>query len=495
MVVRYSQKKFRPFEPEAYRNMTYSPGQCLQEDDLVFFLLDVLDHIDLSEFYTPYQEQLRGAPPYDPAKLLCLLLYSYCVGVFSSRKIALACQRNLAFLAIVGDDPPDFRTISDFRKDHLEAFKKVFLEVLRLAAEAGLIGLGNISFDGSKFKADASRHKAMSYGYMKKEEERLQAEIDALVKKAQQADGEEDAALGTRRGDELPEELKRREDRLEVIQAAKKRLEERAKAQAEEERRRRAAEEEEREKAGKKRQGPEPKPVSEVPEDKAQINFTDPELKMMPQSNKGWDYSGNAQVSVDGKAQIIIACYVTEAANDKEQAVPLAEATMENLEQAGVQMPKEEKGEVKKIAATADTGYYSKEAAEGVEAAGMDPYMATGRQKHNQPLEADKAQSQAEAKQGAGATGGEASQSAEGKKPTAEQQAKKKMAEKVKSEKGKALYARRKVIVEPVFGQIKEARGFRQFSLRGLEKVNGEWNLVCLTHNLLKLWRSGCALA
>ena len=480
----YSKKKFRPFNPEEYRKASYSPEQALGEDDLVFFLLDVLDHIDLTPFYARYQGELRGAPPSDPAKMVVLLLYSYCVGIFSSRKIAAACQRNLAFLAITGDDPPDFRTISDFRKDNLEAFKEVFLSVLRLAREAGLIGLGNVSFDGSKFKADASRHKAMSYGYMKKEEERLKAEIDEMLKKAQQADAQDDAALGSRRGDELPEELKRREDRLAVIQQAKQRLEEQAKVQAEEERRRRAQEEEERQRAGKKRRGKEPGPVSEVPDDKAQCNFTDPEMKMMPQSNKGWDYSGNCQASVDATCQIILACFVTEAANDKEQAVPLACATMENLKQAGVQLPKDENGETVKIPGTADTGYYSKEAAEGMAERGFDPYMATGRQKHNQPLEPAKA----------ACPSGEAGPAATtAKKPTETQQAKEKMAQKVKTPQGRAIYARRKVIIEPVFGQIKEARGFRQFSLRGLDKVNGEWRLVCLTHNLLKLWRYGCA--
>jgi hypothetical protein len=344
-----------------------------------------------------------------------------------------------------------------------------------------MIGLGNIAFDGSKFKADASRHKAMSYGYMKKEEERLKDEIARLLEEAKKTDGQEDAVLGSCRGDELPEELKRREDRLQKIQDAKRILEERAKAEAEEERKRRAEEEEERQRAGTTRKGAEPKPISDVPDDKAQINFTDPEMKMMPQSNKGWDCSGNAQASVDGKNQIIVACSVEDTPNDKEQAAPLAQATMENLEAAGVELPKDETGKATEVPATADSGYYSKKAAEEVKKKGMDPYMATGRQKHNQP------------KEGEGAVPTEASAGAGKAKKTAEALAKEQMTEKVKSEKGRALYARRKVIVEPVFGQIKEVRGFRQFSLRGLEKVNGEWRLVCLTHNLLKVWRQRCA--
>jgi transposase len=465
MVVR--RKKYRPWDPQSYRSQSFSADGRLPDDDLVFFLLDLMPHLDLDDFYASYEVETRGAPPFDPAMLVCLLLYSYSMGVYSSRKIALACERNLAFLAIVGVDRPDFRTISDFRKEHLGRLADLFIQVLRLAAEAGLVRLGNLAFDGSKFLGQASRHKAMSYGYMSKEEARLKEEIKALLEQAAKTDTEEDAVHGGRRGDELPEELKRREERLTVIAAAKARLEEQARAAAEEERQRRAAAEEERQRSNKKRRGKEPKAVSEVPEDKAQCSFSDPELKMMPQSNKGWDYATNAQLSVDGEFQIIVSCYVTEAVNDKEQAVPLAEATRENLEQAGVELPREENGAAKKVPATLDSGYYSEKAAVGLEAEGFDPYMATGRQKHNQ------AKTQTTTTLPPGAT------------------AKERMAAKVKTEQGQKLYARRKVIVEPVFGQIKGARGFRRFSLRGLEKIGGEWQLVCLTHNLLKLWRYG----
>jgi transposase len=462
-------KKYRPWTPEAYARQAYTPGGRLPEGDLVFFLLEAVPALDLDRFYASYEVETRGAPPFEPAMLVCLLLYSYCVGVYSSRKIARACERNLAFLAIVGDDRPDFRTISDFRKEHLESFADVFTQVLRLAAELGMVGLGNLAFDGSKFQGNASRHKAMSYGYMNKEEERLKAEIEALLKQAQEADEQEDAALGSRRGDELPAELARREQRLARIRDAKGRLEEQAKAAAQAERQRRAEEEAERLRQGKKRRGKQPKPPSEVPDDKAQASFTDPELKIMPQSNKGWDYSGNAQASVDGAFQIIVACFVTAAANDCQQAVPLAQATRASLEQAGVALPKDEAGQAKKVPATLDSGYFSAEAVKGLEELGFDPYVATKRQKHNQ---------------------GQAAVAV----PEAEPQtAKERMAAKVATPQGRALYARRKVIVEPVFGQIKGARGFRRFSLRGLGKVNGEWRLVCLTHNLLKIWRYGSA--
>jgi hypothetical protein len=403
--------------------------------------------------------------------LVCLLLYSYCLGVYSSRKIAKACERNLAFLAIVGDDRPDFRTISDFRKGHLQQLAALFVQVLELAAEAGMVGLGNLAFDGSKFTGQASRHKAMSYGYMKKEAERLKDEIKALLAQAEKTDAEEDAVHGSRRGDELPAELKRREDRLAVIAAAKQRLEEQARVAAEEERQRRAAEEAERQRTGAKRRGKEPAPPSAVPKDSVQCSFSDPELTIMPQSNKGWDYATNAQVGVDATFQIIVACYVTGASNDKEQAIPLAEATLQNFEQAGVELPKDESGQTKKIPATLDNGYYSEKAAAGMEKAGFDPYLATGRQKHNQ--------------------GQAATTSTPALPETAS--AKEKMRAKVNTAEGQKLYAQRKTIVEPVFGQIKGARGFRRFSFRGLLKIGAEWSLMCLTHNLLKLWRYRCA--
>ncbi len=460
-------KKYRAWNPEAYRHQAVRPADRLPEGDLVFFLLDIVPQLDLDPFYASYEIETRGQPPFDPGLLVCLLLYAYCVGVYASRKIAAACERNLAFLAIVGDDRPDFRTISDFRKGHLEAFADLFIQVLRLAAEAGLVRLGNLAFDGSKFLGQASRHKAMSYGYMKKEEARLRQEIDALLQQAQHSDAQEDAALGSRRGDELPAELQRREQRLAVITAAKQRLEEQAKAAADQERQRRGEAEAERQANGQKRRGKEPKPVSDVPDDKAQTSFTDPELKVMKQSNKGWDYAGNAQISVDATCQIIVACYVTAAANDQQQAVPLAQATRESLKQAEVAVPVDKAGQAQKIPATADSGYFSAAAVEGLEAAGFDPYLATKRQKHHEADTAVPLPVPATAKE--------------------------RMAAKVSTPSGRALYARRKVIVEPVFGQIKGARGFRRFSFRGLEKINGEWRLVCLTHNLLKVWRYGCA--
>ena len=187
-------KSYRPWEPQRYRQQAHSPASKLPEGDLVFFLLDTVPKLDVSHIYAPYEKETRGAPPFDPAMMVCLLLYAYSVGVFSSRKIALACERNLAFMAIVGEDRPDFRTISDFRTLHLEAFQEVFVQTVRVAGEAGLVKLGNVSTDGTKIQGNASRHKAMSYGYMKKEVERLREEIEALMTQAYQQDEADDAA-------------------------------------------------------------------------------------------------------------------------------------------------------------------------------------------------------------------------------------------------------------------------------------------------------------
>jgi transposase len=461
-------KKYRPWNPEAYVHQAFAPADRLPEGDLVFFLLDVVPQFDLDPFYASYEVETRGQPPFDPALLVCLLVYSYSVGVYSSRKIATACERNLAFLAIVGDDRPDFRTISDFRKGHLTLLAGLFNQVLRLAHEAGLVQLGLWATDGSKFLGNASRHKAMSYGYMKKEEERLQAEIADLLARAQQVDAAEDAVLGARRGDELPDELRFRAERLDKIQQAKRRLEEQARAAAEAERQRRA---ESAEQAGPGPRHPEGRPAppaSDTPDDKAQTSFTDPELKIMPQNNKGWDYGGNAQVVVDDACQIIVACDVVMQTNDKRQAVPMATQALANLEAAGIERPHDTAGQVQTLTQALDSGYFSAAAVSGLEALGLDPYIATERQRHHAPA-------------------------AVAEPVAAGASAQERMRAKLRTARGRAVYGLRKGVVEPVFGQIKGARGFRRFSLRGLEKIKREWCLICLTHNLLKLWRYGCA--
>lgn len=476
MIVDAPRKTYRPWDPDGYRQQAHSPLSKLPEGDLVFFFLDVLPSLDLGAIYAPYEDQLRGAPPYDPRMMTCLWLYAYAVGVFSSRKLAAACERNLAFLALVGDDRPDFRTLSDFRKTHLDALAGLFTQVLELAQAAGLIQLGAWATDGSKFPGNASRHKAMSYGHLKKEQERLQAEIAELLRQAQDTDAQEDAVLGARRGDELPAELQFRAQRLAKIQEAKDRLEQQAREAAEGERQRRACAAEQVRQGQRHAGGRPAQPLSDVPDDKAQTSFTDPELKIMQQSNKGWDYGGNAQVVVDDACQIIIACDVVIDTNDKRQAVPLAQQALANLEAAGIERPRDAAGAVQKILSLEDTGYFSGQAVEGLEALGLEPYIAVERQKHH-------------ALPGAKVVAAAGTAVA----PTQAATAQEKMRAKLQTEHGRAVYGLRKGVVEPVFGQIKGARGFRRFSLRGLAKVRAEWRLVCLTHNLLKIWRYRCA--
>jgi len=479
-----AQKKFRVWTPGEYVFQGVAPADVLPEGDLVFFILETVSQLDLSELYAHHEGETRGAPPFDVTMMVTLLFYAYCVGVFSSRKVSAACERNLAFLAIVGMDRPDFRTVSDFRKIHLDRLADLFVQVLQIAGLAGLVKLGNIAIDGSKFKANASRHQAMSYGYMEKEVARLREEIVELLGRAEKTDAEQDAAPGSRRGDELPEELKRREDRLAVIEEAMKRLEQQAREKADAERERRAAADAEREAKGEKRRGREPKPVSDEPASKAQTNFTDPEAKIM-KNGKGFDYCFNAQAAVDEEHQIIVGAEVTNQGNDKQQAVPLGEATMQNLEAAGIDVPKQDDSPAntadasdntpdsssKKIPATLDNGYFSETNVSELEDRGFDPHIATGRTKHNTPPPPE--------------TSGPPPESA-----TAKEQ----MAHKLRTKEGRACYAKRKHIVEPVFGQIKHVRGFRQFLLRGLKNVAGEWKLICLTHNLLKIWRAKYAL-
>lgn len=319
-------------------------------------------------------------------------------------------------------------------------FKDIFVQVVRLAGEAGLVKLGNVSTDGTHIQGNASRHKAMSYGYMKKEVERLREEIEALVTQAHWQDESEDAALGSRRGDELPVELSRREKRLAKIEAAMRRLEAQAGLEADDERKRRAEAEAERQRKGEKRRGREPKPVDDEPADNAQMSCTDAALHIMRTHNKGWDDCGNAQASVDRTCQSILACDVTDETHDKKQAEPMARATLETVTQAVIERPTDDDtGEPEAMPATLDHGYDSEAATEGLEKLGFDPYIAAGRIRHHaEPTEA-----------------------AESPKTAQER-----MAAKVRTEQGRELYKQRKTLVEPVCGQIKEARGFRRFLRR-----------------------------
>lgn len=447
-------KAYREWSPDQVFMFPPSPQDWLPEDDLVYFLLDTVASLDLNPFFAYYERETRGQPPFHPRMMVTLLLYCYATGTRSSRKIMRRCHVDVACRIIVGDDIPGFRTISDFRKIHLARLEALFVEVLKLCALAGLAKVGTIALDGTKVKANASRHKAMSYDRMQKEEARLKEEVAKLLAEAESADATEDAEHGPdRRGDELPEELARRRSRLAKIQEAKALLEERARAEAAEAAARCEAE-------GK----PAPKvaPVDAVPEPKDQINFTDPQSRIMKASNKGWDQCGNAQ-AVANEDQIILAADVTDQANDKRQVVPMVDQAQENLKAAGVA---EAIG-----AAVLDSGYYSEANAAALESRGIDGYIATERLKHNEEIP----------------------EAPRGRIP-ADYTPKQRMARKLRTKKGRATYAKRKGIIEPIFGQVKQVLGFRQFALRGLESMRGEWRFMCTVHNLLKLWRAGQAM-
>jgi transposase len=452
-------KTYRLWNPNQQWLLPPSVQDWLPENDLVYFILDTVNELDISAITAKYEQEERGFPPYNPRMMVALLFYSYCRGIFSSRKIMQACEERLTFRVIVGDDIPDWRTISDFRKQHLKELEGLFIQVLQLCQKAGLVKLGHIALDSTKVKANASRHKAMSYGRMKQEEKRLKEEIHQLLSKAEAVDQQEDQEYGADcRGDELPEELARRQSRLKRIRQAKKALEAEAKAAA-----RKAQEQREMDSKNddEPKRGRKSRAISEIPADNKQYNFTDPESKIMKVNNKGWDQCVNAQAAVDSKKQIVVACDVTNESNDKQQFEPMLQKAQENV------------GKDKRIkAASADSSYYSESNVKYAESKKIDAYIATEKVKHNYPV----------VKAPCGRVP---------KNLTVKQ----KMAGKLRTKKGRETYSKRKSVVEPVFGRIKRARGFVQFSLRGLEKMRGEWAIVCLTHNLLKLFRAQYAIA
>jgi transposase len=422
-------KTYKTYLPEQDLLLPSRLREWLPENHLVYCVSDVVDQLDLSAIESVYEEEDRGQPPYHPRMMAKILVYGYCVGVFSSRRIQKRLVEDVAFRVLAAGNQPDFRTISEFRKVHLKALEELFRQVLRLALEVGALKLGRVALDGSKIKANASKHKAMSYGRMEETEKRLGEEVQELLRQAEAADQEEDSRYGReRQGDELPAELQRRETRIARIREAKKVLEERAREKAESE--------------GK--DGKEAKP-----EAKAQYNFTDPESRIM-KGPDGFVQAYNTQVTVEPIFQLIVGQTVTQAANDKQQMVPLVEA----MEEQSEQKPEE---------VLVDSGYCSDGNLEYLEEEEIEGFVATEKQKHGERSETCKR----------GPLRNDATRV-------------ERMDRKLKTKVGAAIYARRKCIVEPVFGQIKQARGFRQFLLRGLEKVRGEWALICMTHNLLK---------
>jgi len=425
-------KSYRTYLPEQDLLLPPSLRDWLPENHLTHFVSDVVDQLDLRAIESVYEEDERGQPPYHPRMMTKILIYGYCVGVFSSRKIQKKLVEDVGFRMLAAGNEPDFRTISDFRKLHLQALQGLFDQVLQITLRAGAMKLGRVVWDGSKVKANASKHKAMSYGRLREDEKRLKEEVQKLLQQAENVDAEEDARYGRdRTGDEWPAELARRETRLQKIQQAKRALEERAREQAQ-------------------REGQSVEQAK--PEEKAQYNFTDPESRIMKGAD-GFVQAYNAQIAVEPDFQLIVGQRVTQVVNDKQQMVP----TVEAIRQQAGQKPEE---------VLLSSGYCSEPNLKYLEKNRIEGFVATDRELHGDPKQP----------------------CPRGPLPRGASRVDR-MRRKLQTQAGAAVYATRKTIVEPVFGQIKQARGFRQFLLRGLEKVQGEWAVVCLTHNILKLHR------
>ncbi len=441
-------KVYRPYFPEQDFLLPPSLREWLPEDHLSYFVSDLIDQLDLSQIEQHYEREERGYPPYHPRMMTKVLVYGYCVGVFSSRRLEKRLSEDIAFRVLAAGNEPDFRTISEFRRIHLKALEGLFVQVLQLALKLGAMKLGRVAIDGTKIKANASKHKAMSYERMLREEQRLREEVKQLLAEAEQTDKDEDKRYGrNRRGDELPAELGRREERLKRIAEAKKALDARARAEAEQ--KDQNSDKNGRPGAGSKRG----RRAAAQPKPKAQHNFTDPESRIM-KGPDGFVQAYNAQAAVEPALQLIVGQALSQQANDKQQLIPMIERVREQAGQKVQQV-------------LADSGYYSEENLRKAAKKKVDLYVATGKQKHNQPVPS----------------------SPRGRIPKSATLVER-MKRKLMSKAGQGIYARRKTIVEPVFGQIKQAQGFRQFLLRGVDKVRSEWALVCATHNMLKLYRA-----
>jgi len=434
---------FLPWDVDQDWLLPPSVRELVPPDHVAHFVRDLVrEELDLSAILDDYARQ-AGAPAFHPALMTALLLYGYTQGVYSSRKLARACEQRLDFMAVTALAKPDYRTIAAFRQRHRDALARLFVQVLRLCRRAGLVKLGHVALDGTKVRANASRHKAMSYERMVKRETELEAEVKAWFAAADEADQAEDAALGAdRSGEQLPAWVVHKQQRLAHIREAKAALEAEA-----------AAGEPAPESADANVQ-PAPEaasaaPAPPLPAPQAQRNFTDPESRIM-KTHDGWQQCYNPQAAVDADSQIIVATYVTKAGTDRREMLPLLDQVADNLGEYPQQ-------------ASADNGYYSDANVRGTAERGVDGYVATGRQRHGKP-------------------------SATGESPPLRESAvRAEMRAKLTAGGWESPYHRRKQSVEPVFGQIKAARGFRQFLTRGLENVNAEWQLVCCAHNVLKL--------
>jgi transposase len=422
---------YLPYEPGQMLLLPEAIQDWLPEGHLAHFISDTVDTLDLSAFHARYDKDGPRNQPFHPAMMVKVLVYGYASGVFSSRKIARKLHEDVAFRVLAAGNFPAHRTIRDFRAIHLQELSELFVQVVRLAREMGLVKLGTIAVDGTKVKANASRHKAMSYGYMAKAESELKAQIDALLKRARQADeaDKDEPEL------DIPAEIERREARLAAIAQARQRLEQRQ----------REAETERGRDPDDKPRGGRYKREFGVPKDSAQDNFTDPDSRIMKRAGGGFDASYNAQTAVDEKAHIIVAAELTNCGSDAGELPVMLSAVQANLGQLPGQV-------------LADTGYKSEAVFEALAASGCDLVVALGRE-------------------GKGTLNFDPERS-----PRTAQ-----MAAKLQTEEGRAAYRRRKWLAEPPNGWIKNVLGFRQFSLRGLHRVKAEWKLVCLSLNLRRM--------
>jgi transposase len=451
-------KTFRAWKIDEPLFLPPTVGDFVAEDHLTRFVLSLVrDDLDLAEITGSYGSE-RGQPAFDPTMMTALLLYSYCCGIYSSRRIAKACRERVDFMSIVALDAPDFRTISDFRKRHLKALGELFKQILQLCEKAGLVKLGHVALDGTKIKANASKHKAMSYERMETRAAELEAEVAKWLSAAAATDAEEDKLHGRdQTGDEMPDWVADKKQRAEKIRQAKTELEAEAKAAAQAKLKAEAEAAEKREAEGRRKTGPKAAPPSTTPDGKAQKNFTDPDSRIM-KSKDGFVQAYNAQAAVDAEAQIIVAHDVTQSAVDCGQLVPMTDAIELNLGRKPEQL-------------SADAGYCSEANLEALENRNIDPYVATSRARDAV----------------AGAVKGEDTVVPPTPEPASKPTRVEAMRTKIKAGGHESPYRLRKQLPEPVFGQIKQARGFRQFLLHGFEKVRAEWAIVCTAHNLLKL--------
>jgi transposase len=449
--------RFRPYEPDQLFLLPPDLKQWLPEDDLVYFIIDLVNELNLERIYELYDSSRGGQPAYNPRMMVGLLLYAYCIGMPSSRKIEQATYHSIPFRVLTANQHPDHDTIAEFRSRHLKALSQLFTQVLLLCRQAGLVKLGHVALDGTKVRANASKHKAMSYRRMQQKEAELKKQIDALLLQAEARDQKEDALYGKgRRADQLPEELRFAKTRLAKIREAKEALEQQARERAKTQQPAYKAKKKAWDNRSERRGGRPPKAPSDKPKAKTQRNFTDPDSRvMLDAGTKSFQQCYNCQAAVDDRAQVIVAAAVSQQPVDRQQMAPMIKKLSTNT--AG-QLPAK---------LSADNGYYSEANCQRLQTAGIDPYIATGRVSHSDPP----------------------APAARGRTPKSASKTEC-MARKLKTIQGRKIYSRRKHIVEPVFGQIKEVRGFRRFSFRGLEKVKAEWDLICLTHNLLKLFRT-----